>query len=207
MSEPEKEGGKDEPPKEWESYLRKFLAAVPPIDQSTLSSADQTLSYLKELAQRVPEQIASTIKTMIELLQELTNVKGVEVQLKSLRILDIKMHLLRKAEIPLKRDIIGIGKIEALELSKLIHFQAEIGEGNRDIRMHIHEGLALIVSIAFIAGRQVLPLKGTAKLVRDAKGQINVESTSYVPGTDMPVTVSFPLNQIIDEVSKQFSGR
>lgn len=207
MSETENKGSKAEQPKEWELHLRRFLAAVPPIDQSTLTSAEQTLNYLKELAQRMPEQIAGTIKTMIELLQELTNVKGVEVQLKSLRILDIKMHLLRKAEIPLKRDIIGMGKIEALELSKLIHFQAEIGEGNRDIRMHIHEGLALVVSIAFISGRQVLPLKGTAKLVRDAKGQIMVESTSYVPGTDMPVTVSFPLKQIIEEVRKQFAGR
>jgi hypothetical protein len=207
MAETENESSKAEPPKEWEIYLRKFLAAVPPIDQSTLNSADQTLNYLKDLAQRMPEQIAITIKTMIELLQELTNVKGVEVQLKSLRILDVKMHLLRKAEIPLKKDIIGIGRIEALELSKLIHFQAEIGEGNRDIRLHIHEGLALIVSIAFIASKQVLPLKGTAKLVHDSKGQILVESTTYVPGTDMPVTVSFPLKQIIDEARKQFGGR
>lgn len=206
MAETEKESSNAEPPKEWELYLRRFLAAVPPIDQSTLNSAEQTLNYLKELAQRVPEQISVTIKAMIELLQELTNVKGVEVQLKSLRTLDIKMHLLRKAEIPLNRDIIGIGKIEALQLSKLIHFQAEIGEGNRDIRMHIHEGLGLIVSIAFISGTQVLPLKGTAKLVHE-QGQLLVESTSYVPGTDLPVTVKFPLKQIIDEARKQFGSK
>lgn len=204
MAETGNESSKAEPPKEWELYLRRFLAAVPPIDQSTLSSAEQTLNYLKELAQRVPESIAGTIKTMIELLQELTNVKGIEVQLKSLRILDIKMHLLKEAEIPLNRDIIGIGKIDALKLSKLIHFQAEIGEGNRDIRMHIHEGLAVVVSIAFIGAKQVIPLKGTAKLIRDQKGQILVESTAYVPGTDVPVTVTFALKQIIDEVRKQF---
>jgi hypothetical protein len=55
----------------------------------------------------------------------------------------------------------------------------------------------------FFGTQQVIPLKGTAKLVRDSKGQILVESTTYLPGVDVPVTVSFPLKQIFDEVRKQ----
>lgn len=191
-------------PAEWEQHLRNFLSLVPPVDPSTLSSAEQTLKYLTELAKRVPESLSNTIKTMIELLQEVTNVKGVEVSLKSLRVLDLKMHILKEAEIPLNRDIAGIGKIESLRLSKLIHMQAEIGEGNKDLRAHIHDGMAFVVSIVFVPGKQVVPMKGTAKLLRDARGQILVETTSYIPGTDMPVTISFPLKQVLDEVRKQF---
>lgn len=202
--ESNKEKQQAEAPPEWERYLQKFLAAVPPVDPETLNSAEQTLKYLKELAQRVPEQLASSIKSMVELLQELTNVKGVEVKLLNLRTLDIKMHIMKETDLPLNKDIVGIGKIEALHLSKLIHVQAEIGEGNKDLRMHIHEGLSLVLNIVFIGGKQLVPLKGTAKLLRDAKGQILVESTTYVPGTDMPVTVTFPLKQLLDVARAQF---
>ena len=200
----EKDDSQAERPNIWDSYFQKFLAAIPPVDPSTRDSAEQALKSLTELAHRVPESLSNAIKTMVELLQEVTNIKGVDVQLKSFRSLDLKMHIMREADIPVNRDIAGIGKIEAIRLSKLIHMQAEIGEDNRDVRAHFHEGLSLVVSIMFLSGKQVLPLKGTAKLIRDARGQIMVESTSYVPGTDMPVTFSFPLKQILDEVRKSY---
>ncbi|MBX9685499.1 MAG: hypothetical protein K2X27_02280 [Candidatus Obscuribacterales bacterium] len=189
--------------KDWDTYIQKFLATVPPLDSNTFSSGEQALKYLKELAQRLPESLSFTIKTMIELLQEFTNIKGVDLQFKSLRILDLKMHILKETDLPLNRDIIGIGKIEALRLSKLIHFQAEVGDGNKDLRMHIHEGLSVVLSVVFLGSKQIIPLKGTAKLLKDEKGQLLVESTAYLPGTDLPVTVSFPLKQILDEVRKQ----
>jgi hypothetical protein len=81
--------------------------------------------------------------------------------------------------------------------------QAEIGDDNRDVRAHIHEGMSLVISILFM-GKQVLPLKGTAKLLLDSKGQILVESTNYVPGIDVPITVTFPLKQVLDEVRKGY---
>jgi hypothetical protein len=199
-----KEGSTGEQPNTWDVYLQRFLSAIPPVDPSTRGSAEQTLKQLALLAQQVPESLANTIKELIELLQEVTNIKGVNVRLKSLRCLDLKMHILREADIPINRDIAGIGKIEAIRLSKLIHMQVEIGEDNRDLRGHFYEGISLVVSILFLSGKQVLPLKGTAKLLRDARGQIMVESTSYVPGTDVPVTVSFPLKQIFDEVRKSY---
>ncbi len=202
--ETEKSKSKGQEPNEWETYLQKFLAAVPPVDPSTLASAEQTLKYMKQLAQTLPGQLAITIKAMIELLQEFTNIKGVDLRLLSLRTLDFKTHIVKEADIALNRDIVGIGKVEAIRLSKLIHLQAEIGDGNKDIRLMIHEGLSLVVSVVFLGSKQVIPLKGTAKLLRDEKGQILVESTSFIPGTDMPVTVKFPLKTIFDEIRKQF---
>lgn len=197
-----KEDPKKPEPAEWEQYLQRFLAVVPPVDPATLSSAEQTLNYLKELARRVPGQVSTTIKAMIELLQETTNIKGLEVNLKSLRQIEWKMHIMKPADIPLKRDIVGIGKIEALRLSNLIHLQAEIGEKNNELSMQVIEGLSLVISVIFVGTEQVVPLKGKTKLLRDAKGQFLVEATSHVPGTDMPVTVTFPLKQIFDEVRK-----
>lgn len=193
-------------PPEWEQYLQKFLSVVPPVDAATLGSAEQTLKNLSDIAQKLPGQVAITWKAVIEVLQEATNIKGVEVKFKSFRQIDLKMHIMKDADVPMKRDIIGIGKIEALRLSKLIHLQAEIGENYKDLRLQIIEGLALVVSVIFVGSKQVIPLKGTAKLIRDAKGQILVEATTNVPGTDMPVTVTFPLKQIFDEVRKSGIG-
>jgi len=193
-----------ERPKEWDYYLHKLLSVVPPVDPSAVSSAEQALKFLGDFAQRVPGSLSNALKTLIEVLQEVTNVKGVEVQLKSLRCLDLKMHIMRETDIAVNRDIVGIGKIESLRLSKLIHMQAEIGEDNRDVRAHFHQGISLVVSIIFFGTKQVIPLKGTAKLIRDDKGQILVESTSYVPGTDVPVVLTFPLKQILDEVRRNY---
>lgn len=206
MAEEKKEEQKSEKGKqsnEWDQYIQKFLQAVPPVDPNTLTSAEQTLKYLKELVQKVPESIGSTIKVLIELLQETTNIKGMEVQLKSLRILDLKMHILKPADIPLNKDIAGIGKIEAIRLYKLIHMQAEIGESASDLKLQIHQGMSFVLSVIFLGGKQVIPLKGSARLLRDPKGEMLVETTSYIPGTDLPVTVSFPLKQIFDEIRKQ----
>jgi hypothetical protein len=191
-------------PKSWEIYVQRFLAAMPPVDSTRMGSAEQAVKHLTELAQQVPDSLARTIKIMVELLQEFTNIKGVELSLKSFRSLDLKMHILRPADIPVNRDIVGMGKIEALRLSRLIHMQAEIGPDNKDLRAHFHEGVSLVVSVVFLPEKQVIPLKGTTKLIRDDKGQILVESTSYVPGTDVPVTLTFPLRQILDEVRKSY---
>ena len=188
--------------KELGIYFQNFLASIPAVDPVALNTSEMALQYLKERAQKVPEQLSNAAKNLKDLIQETTNIKGIDVNLKSWRLLDMKMHIMREADIPLKKDIIGIGRIESIRLSKLIHLQAEIGEGNNDIRMHIREGMAVVVNVVFV-GQQVIPLKGTAKLVRDAKGQFLLETSTYVPGTDVPVTLSIPLRQVFDEVRKQ----
>ena len=194
----------EEPTRSWESYLQKFLSAMPPLDQSTLNSAEQALKYLTETAQQLPESLSNAAKTMVRLLQEVTNIKGVDVQLQSFRSLDLKMHILRETDIPINRDIAGIGKFEALRLSRLIHMQTEICQDNRNLGAHFHEGISVVASVMFLSGKQVIPLKGTARLGLNEKGQIMVETTTYLPGTDVPVTLSFPLKQILDEVRKSY---
>lgn len=191
-------------PKAWEPYFQRLMSSLPPVDPATLSSAEQALKQLSEMAQKVPGSLSTALKTMVGLLQEVTNIKGVEVQLKSFRSLHLKMHILREADIPINKDMVGIGKIESLHLSKLIHLQAEIGEGNKDLRAHIHEGLSLVMSVVFVPGKQTLPLKGMSRIFLDPKGQIMLESTTYLPGTDVPVTFAIPLRQILDEVRKSY---
>ncbi|MBX9572360.1 MAG: hypothetical protein K2X77_25920 [Candidatus Obscuribacterales bacterium] len=187
----------------WDSYLKVFLAAVPPVSPETKSSAEQALHAITEIAKSVPGQVSDAFKMLVEFLQELTNIKGVDVQVKSWRTLDIRLNTMKEADVPLNRDLAGVGKVEAVRLSKLIHIQVEIGEGNKDLSLRIHEGIAIVLTFAFFTGKQVIPLKGTAKIVRDDKGQLLVESTTYMPGTNLPLTVSFPLKQILSEIRKQ----
>lgn len=202
------ETSKELPPKgssssDWDNYLKMFLAAVPPVDPATRSSAEQALTLLKEVAGKVPGQLSEAFRMLVEFMQELTNIKGVEVQFQSWRTLDVRLHILKETDVPLNKDLAGLGKVEAVRLSTLIHIQAQIGEGNKDLRLHIHEGIALVLSFAFFTSKQVIPLKGSAKVVRDEKGELMIESTSYVPGTGLPITVTFPLKQILAEVRKQ----
>lgn len=201
--EPSTDKGTQQQPDFWDSYLKVFLAAVPPVSQETKNSAEQALHAIKEIAKSVPGQVSEAFKMLVEFLQELTNIKGVDVQVKSWRILDIRLNIMKEAEVPLNRDLAGVGKVEAVKLSKLIHFQVEIGEGNKDLSLRIHEGIAIVLSFAFFTTKQVIPLKGSAKIVRDDKGQLLVESTTYMPGTNLPFTVSFPLKQILAEIRKQ----
>ena len=189
---------------DWDNYLRMFLAAVPPISPESKNSAQQAFNMVTAIAQKVPGQVSDAVRMLLELLQELTNIKGVEVQFQSWRVIDLRLHILKETDVPVNRDLAGIGKVEAVRLSKLIHAQAELGEGNRDLSLRIHEGLAVVLSFTlFSSSKQVIPLKGSAKLVRDEKGQLMVESSTNVPGTNMPLKVSFPLKQILDEIRKQ----
>lgn len=198
------ESKKEERPKtpEWEKYFQQFLSAVPPIDSSKFGSAEQTLKTISDNAQKLGGQISITAKAMMEVFQEATNLKGVDVRFKTMRVLDMKMHIVKEADVPLNRDIVGLGKIEALRMYKLVHLQAELSENNKELSLQIVEGLALVVSIVFFGVKQIVPLKGKAKIIRDAKGQLLVEATANIPGTEMPVTVTFPLKQIFDEVRK-----
>ena len=204
--ETKKEEETKPPTPEWELYLRNFLSVVPPVDPAALSTAEQGFKYVKEFAQKSADTVSVTFRSIIELMKEFTNIKGFEFKIKSLRQLEWKLHIMKQVDLPLKRDLIGIGKIEALRLSRLIHLEAGIGDGYNDVRMQIHEGLSIVTSIIFVGGKQVIPLKGAAKLIRDPKGQILVETTTHVPGTEMPVTVTFPLKQIFDEVRKSGIG-
>lgn len=187
----------------WDAYLKVFLSAVPPLSQETVSSAELALKSLGELAKSVPGQVSDAFRMLVEFLQELTNIKGVEVQVQSWRTLHVRLNTVREAEIPVNKDLAGMGKVEAVKISKQLHFQVGIGEGNKDLFLHVHDGLTLVLSIAFFSSKQYIPLKGIAKIVRDETGQLVVESKTTLPGTNLPITVSFPLKRIFAELRKQ----
>lgn len=186
---------------EIDKYLDKFLAALP-VDPTTRTSVDQTLRNLYDVAQKVPPALSAAFKTMVEFVQQLTNIKGVNIQLKSFKALDVQLHTLHDAEVPINHDLGAMGKIESLHIGRKLHMAAEIGEFNKDyLRLHVHEGMKLAVVVPLL-GRQLVELKGSTKLAHDEKKQLVIICTAFLPGTDVPVTVTVPFNAVLDQLKK-----
>lgn len=165
------------------------------------NTADQVLTALGEAAQRLPGQLGSALKMMGEFVQEFTNVKGVQVQLQSFRVLDLQIETLREADVPIKQGL-PIGRIDSMHLGEKIHFQVGVGEGAKDLHMNIIQGMSLIIDLGFL-GKQTVPVQGSAKVTRDAKGELVVVATTRIPGIELPVSVNVPLRNIVDEIRKQ----
>jgi len=65
------------------------------------------------------------------------------------------MHIMRETDIAVNRDIVGIGKIESLRLSKLIHMQLKLARTSR-CQSSFSSGISLVVSIIFFGTKQVI---------------------------------------------------
>lgn len=165
------------------------------------NTADQVLTALGEAAQRLPGQLGSALKMMGEFVQEFTNVKGMQIQLQSFRILDLQIETLREADVPIKQGL-PVGRIDSMHLGEKIHFQVGVGEGAKDLHMNIIQGMSLIIDLGFL-GKQTVPVQGSAKVTRDAKGELVVVATTRIPGIELPVSVNVPLRNIVDEIRKQ----
>lgn len=200
MSE-ESAKAKEKPASDVDKYMEKLWSAFS-IDDSTRTTVDQTLRTLMDLLQRVPEQFAAAFKTMVEFLQQLTNVKGVKVDLKNFKTLDVQIDTMKEGDVPLNKDLGAMGKVESLHIGRKLHMAAEIGEMNKDyLRLHVYQGMKLVVVVPLL-GKQQIDLKGSTRLAHDEKKQLALICTAFLPGTELPVTVTVPFSQVIEEIKK-----
>lgn len=181
---------------ELEVYLKSLFN-----EETTRNTAETVLKTLTEIAQRLPGQVGSALKTMREFVQEFTNIKGVQLNLLFFRILDVQIHTMREADIPVNQKL-PVGKIDAVHLGQKVHMQVGMGDGKKDLQMNIKEGLSLIVNLG-ILGKKNIPVKGTARLTRDEKGNLVMAATTNVPGTEFPITVNIPIKLLVGEIRKQ----
>ncbi len=192
---------KEDEPKTPTSELELYIKNLFTDETTAKNTAEQILKTLSEVAQRLPGQVGNALKMMREFVQEFTNIKGVQLNLLFFRILDLQIDTMKEADVPINQRL-PVGKIDAVHLGKKIHMQVGMGDGSKDLQMNVKDGLSLIINLG-ILGKQTVPIKGSAKLTRDEKGELVIAATTNVPGTEFPVTVNIPLKQMVGELRKQ----
>lgn len=181
---------------ELETYFKNLFN-----DETTKKNTEQVLKTLSDVAARLPGQVGTALKTMREFVQEFTNIKGVQLNLLFFRILDLQIDTMKEADVPINQKL-PVGRIEAVHLGRKIHMQVGMGDGNKDLQMNVKEGLSLVINLGFL-GKQTIPVKGTARLTRDEKGNLVIAASTKIPGIDYPMTVNIPIKLLVIELRKQ----
>jgi hypothetical protein len=166
--------------------------------QGTLGGAWQSLG---ELAQLGKDGVQIAVDLISELIRDLTGVVSFNITPKPPAEIDVDIRLKMPTELPLKQSVAPFVDVEAVCISKRIHFQALVDKEKSGLRCNVNEGFVIRFSTPL--GKAAVPVQGTVILKRDEKKQLVMETTTMLPGTTVPVSVTIPLKQLLKEARKR----
>ena len=162
------------------------------VAQQTFEGAWQSLG---ELAQLGKEGVRTAVDLISELIRDLTGVVSFNIIPKLPHEIEVDISMKAENELPYKQPVAPFVDIEAVCIGKRIHFAALIDKEQSGLRCNINEGFSLRFNTPL--GKPVVPIKGTMILKRDENKQLVMETTTTVPGTTFPVSVTIPLMQLL----------
>jgi hypothetical protein len=168
------------------------------VAQGTLDGAWQSLG---ELAQLGKDGVQIAVDLISELIRDLTGVVSFKITPKPPAEIEVDIRLKTTTELPLKQAVAPFVDVEAVCISKRIHFQALVDKDKNGLRCNVNEGFAIRFSTPL--GKPIVEIQGTVILKRDEKKQLVMETTTNLPGTTMPVSVTIPLKQLLHEARKR----
>ncbi len=164
--------------------------------QQTFESAWQSLG---ELAQIGKDGVKIAVDLISELIRDLTGVVSFNVIPKLPSEIEVDIRLKSESELPYKQPVAPFIDVEAVCISKRIHFQGLLDKEQNGLRCNINEGFSLRMNTPL--GKPTVPIKGTVVLKRDEKKQLVMETTTTVPGTTFPVSITIPLKELLKKKS------
>ncbi|MBU6453039.1 MAG: HYR domain-containing protein [Cyanobacteria bacterium REEB67] len=160
--------------------------------QQTLGGAWQSLG---ELGRMGKESVKSAVDLISELIRDLTGVVSFIIIPKLPHEIEVDIQMKAENELPYKQPVAPFVDIEAVCIGKRIHFAALVDKEQSGLRCNINEGFSLRFNTPL--GKPVVPIKGTMILKRDESKQLVMETTTTVPGTNFPVSVTIPIMQLL----------
>ena len=160
--------------------------------QQTLGGAWQSLG---ELGRMGKEGVKSAVDLISELIRDLTGVVSFNIIPKLPHEIEVDIQMKAENELPYKQPVAPFVDIEAVCIGKRIHFAALVDKEQSGLRCNINEGFSLRFNTPL--GKPVVPIKGTMILKRDESKQLVMETTTTVPGTNFPVSVTIPIMQLL----------
>ena len=166
--------------------------------QGTLDGAWQTLG---ELAQTGVKGVQIAMDLITELIRDLTGVVSFSITPKPPAEIEVDIKLKTTSEIPFKESVAPFVEVEALCIAKRIHFQALVDKEVNGLRCNINEGFAVRFNTPL--GKPTVDIQGTVILKRDEKKQLVMETTTNIPGTTFPVSITIPLKVLLSQARKK----
>jgi hypothetical protein len=164
--------------------------------QQTFEGAWQSLG---ELAQLGKDGVKIAVDLISELIRDLTGVVSFNVIPRLPSEIEVDIRLKAPSELPYKQAVAPFIDVEAVCIAKRIHFQALLDKEQSGLRCNINEGFSLRLNTPL--GKPIVPIQGTVILKRDEKKQLVMETTTTVPGTTFPVSITIPLKQLLKKKS------
>ncbi len=137
------------------------------------------------------------IDLISELSTELTGVKSLQIVPKGPLELDVDMKRKKDLVLRCKYPIAPLVDIHAVTFGEDLNFGAQVDKDRKALKMNIRKGLKL--TIKFGPLEQTIDVKGTAMLSRNEKKQLVLSTTTTIPGTDSPITISIPLTMLFQQ--------
>ena len=180
----------------YEEMDRKLQDLLSPenikVAQQTFEGAWQSLG---ELAQIGKDGVKTAVDLISELIRDLTGVVSFSVVPRLPSEIEVDIQMKAENELPYKQPVAPFVDIEAVCIGKRIHFQGLLDKERNGLRCNINEGFAIKFNTPL--GKPVVPIKGTVILKRDENGQLVMETTTTIPGTSFPVSITIPLMQLL----------
>ncbi|MBS1991484.1 MAG: hypothetical protein JSS83_13260 [Cyanobacteria bacterium SZAS LIN-3] len=166
--------------------------------QVTFDGAWQTLG---ELAQTGIKGVQIAIDLISELIRDLTGVVSFNIIPKPPAEIEVDIKLKTTSELPFKETVAPFVEMEAVCIAKRIHFQALVDKEINGLRCNINEGFSIRFSTPL--GKPTVPIQGTVILKHDEKKQLVMETTTNLPGTTFPVSITIPIKQLLRQARKK----
>ncbi|MBX9667419.1 MAG: hypothetical protein K2X93_07355 [Candidatus Obscuribacterales bacterium] len=137
------------------------------------------------------------IDLISELSTELTGVKSLQMIPKGPLELDVDMKRKKDLVLKCKYPIAPLIDVHAVTFGEDLNFGALVDRDKKALKMNIRKGLKLTIKFGPI--EQTVDIKGTAMLSRNEKKQLVLSTTTTIPGTDSPITISIPLTMLFQQ--------
>jgi hypothetical protein len=158
------------------------------------------LRSLTRVAQQSKDSFQNATELVSDLAKDLKEVESFSITPKPPAEIDVDIRIKNEKHLPFSKNVAPFVDIDLVVIAKRVHFQALVDTSQNGLRCNINEGFS--VRFKTFLGKQTVPINGTAILKRDAKKQIVMEASTKLPGVDLPVSFSIPLDQLLREAKK-----
>lgn len=158
------------------------------------------LQSFNKVARQSKDGFQSATEMIGDLARDLKEVESFRITPRPPAEIDVDIRIKNEKELPFSKNVAPFVDIEKVIIARRVHFQALVDTAQNGLRCNINEGFA--VRFKTFLGKQTVPINGSAILKRDAKKQIVMEATTRLPGVELPVSFTIPLDQLLREAKK-----
>lgn len=178
-----------------------FNAFVDQQDPQTQAKIDLAMRGITHAAFFGAASVIEAMELISEFTRDLTGVTSFKVIPKPPMTLEVDIQRVDDTDVSVRQSVAPFVELNSVVLGKQINFEALVNQSKKGLQLNINNGMTLKFKVGPIF--QTIPIKGSALLTHDEKGQLAIVATVPVPGLDTPVTTTVPLKLIFDEAQSR----